>query len=135
MQPAREETMKLITILLLCVVAVGCGYGSQSTMPASPGTTPIIAQLSPSSVVAGSQAFMLTVMGSSFGSSAFVTFNGAKMTTAWTNSGQVTASIPQSAIMNAGTVPVTVTNPAVSGGQYGGGTMAATSTPMNFTID
>jgi hypothetical protein len=43
--------------------------------------------------------------------------------------------IAATAIMNSGTVPVTVTNPAIPGGIYGGGTAAATSAPMNFTIN
>lgn len=78
---------------------------------------------------------MLTVTGSSFNSNAVVNFASQKMTTAWTNSGMVTASIPASAIATAGTVQVTVTNPGMGGGIYGGGTQAATSLPMNFTIN
>jgi hypothetical protein len=127
--------MKLITILMLSAIAVGCGYGSHTTTPPSPGTAPTISSLAPASATAGGAAFMLTVNGSSFTSGAVVSFANQKMTTAWVNSGVVTASIPQSSIMTAGTVPVTVTNPAVSGGIYGGGTQAATSAPVNFTIN
>jgi hypothetical protein len=64
-----------------------------------------------------------------------VTFNSTKMSTTWTNSTQVTAAIPQAAIASAGTVQVTVTNPASGGGIYGGGTAAATSTAVNFTVN
>jgi trimeric autotransporter adhesin len=127
--------MKLLTIFVLCAFAVGCGYGSHSVTPPAPGTTPVINQLSPSSVKANSGDFNLMVTGSQFASGAFVTFNSAKMATTWNSSGQVTAAIPNSAIMNSGTINVTVTNPATGGGLYGGGTAAATSTAVPFTIN
>lgn len=127
--------MKLLTILLLCAVAVGCGYGSHSQMPTSAGTTPVINALNPSSANHGDPSFPLMVNGASFNSNAFVTFNGAKMQTTWTNSALVTATIPQSAIATTGTVQVTVTNPATGGGIYGGGTATAISQPMMFQIN
>ena len=126
--------MKLLTILMLSAIAVGCGYGSHSTTPPMAGVTPTISMLVPASETHGTD-FLLTVDGANFGSKAVVNFNGAAMTTSWMNAGQVMAQIPGSAIMNAGVVPVTVTNPAVSGGIYGGGTSAATSSAMNFTIN
>jgi len=127
--------MKLLTILMLSAVAVGCGYGSHSTTPPMAGATPAISMLVPDNAQHGTAAFTMTVNGSNFGSKAAVNFNGTPMTTSWVNGGQVTAQIPGSAIMNAGVVPVTVTNPAVPGGIYGGGTSAATSTAVNFTIN
>lgn len=127
--------MKLLMVLTLCALAVGCGYGSHSQMPQSAGTTPTISQLAPNSATAGGPAFNLMVTGAQFNSGAFVTFNSTKMTTMWTSSTQLTAAIPQSAIMNSGTVQVTVTNPGTPGGLYGGGTAPATSTAVNFTIN
>ena len=127
--------MKLITILILCAVAVGCGYGSHSTMPPAPGTMPVIASLAPNNATAGGAAFMLTVTGSSFNSNAVVNFANQAMTTSWTSSSMLTANIPASAIATSGTVQVTVTNPGKSGGIYGGGTKAATSSPVSFTIN
>jgi hypothetical protein len=133
---AKGETkMKLLTILMLCAIAVGCGYGSHSTTPPMAGTMPSINALVPNAANHGGPAFMLTVNGANFGSKAVVNFNAAAMTTSWVNAGQVTAQIPQSAIMNAGVVPVSVTNPAVPGGIYGGGTSAATSSAVNFAIN
>jgi hypothetical protein len=122
--------MKLLTILLLCAVAVGCGYGSHSA--ATPGTTPAISSFNPQSATAGGPAFPLQVMGSNFSPQAFVTFNNAKMTTTTNSSGEVTAMIPQAAITTAATVQVTVTNPG-TGGIYG--TTAVTSRSMPFTIN
>lgn len=128
--------MKLLTILVLCAVAVGCGYGSHSMTPAAPGTTPTISQLSPSSVAANSGAFNLTVSGTRFASGAFVTFGpNNKMTTMVMSSTQAVASIPNSAIMNSGTVQVTITNPGTPGGIYGGGTSPAPSAEVPFMVN
>lgn len=96
---------------------------------------PTITQLNPSGVVANSGSFSLEVDGSAFASNAVINFNGTKQTTTWVTSGKLTATIPNSAIATAGTVPVTVTNQAVVGGLYGGGTTAVTSQPMNFNIN
>jgi len=121
--------MKLVTVFLLCVLAIGCGYGSRSMAPA---TTPAISSFNPASATAGGPAFSLKVEGANFSPQAFVTFNNAKMTTTQDNSGQVTAMIPQAAIATAATVQVTVTNPG-TGGIYG--TTPVTSAPMPFTIN
>ena len=127
--------MKLLTILVLCAVAVGCGYGSHSTMPPAAGTTPTITQLSPMMVAANSGAFNLTVTGTKFASGAFVNFGpNNKMTTTVMSSTQAVASIPNSAIMNSGMVQVTITNPGTPGGIYGGGTSPAPSTAVPFTV-
>jgi hypothetical protein len=96
---------------------------------------PAIAQLTPPSTAAGSSTFTLEVDGTNFNSNAVVNFNGAAMSTTFTSGSKVMASIPASAVMNSATVPVTVTNPGTPGGIYGGGTQAATSQPMNFTIN
>lgn len=120
--------MKLIMVLFLSAIAVGCGYGSRSMTPSA---MPAIATFSPPNATAGGPAFALQITGSSFSPQAFVTFNGTQMTTTDNSSTQVTAMIPQAAIATAATVQVTVTNPG-SGGIYG--TTPVTSQPMSFTI-
>ena len=130
--------MKLLMVVLLTAVAatgVGCGYSSHATTPQQPGTMPAISALVPPSTAAGSSQFTLEVDGSNFGGKAVVNFNGAAMTTTFVSGAKVTAVIPASAVMSTATVPVTVTNPGTPGGLYGGGTAAATSTAMNFTIN
>ncbi len=127
--------MKLLMIVLLAAAGVGCGYSKPATTPQQPGTTPKIAQLTPPSTAAGSSQFTLTVEGTNFNSNAVVKFNGTAMATTFDNATQVKATIPASAVSTSGTAPVTVTNPGTPGGLYGGGTAAATSAPMNFTIN
>jgi hypothetical protein len=77
----------------------------------------------------------MEVDGSNFGGSAKVNFNGTAMPTTFATGTKLTATIPASAVATAGTAKVTVTNPGTPGGQYGGGTAAATSAPMDFTIN
>jgi hypothetical protein len=124
------------TLILVAALAagLGCGYSKKTTPPA-PGTMPTITQLSPASATAGGAAFQLEVDGTNFATAAVVNFNGAAQTTTWVSASKVEAMIPASAIMNSGTVPVTVTNPGTPGGIYGGGTLPETSAPMNFTIN
>jgi hypothetical protein len=129
--------MKIVkTLILAAVIAIGlaCGY-SKSNMPTQPGTMPAITQLNPASQASGSAAFPLEVDGTNFAANAVINFNGAKQIPTTVSATKLTTMIPASAIMNAGTVPVTVTNPGTAGGPYGGGTSPVTSTAMNFTIN
>jgi hypothetical protein len=130
-----RETMKLLMVILLAATGVGCGYSKHAITPQQPGTMPAIATLVPPSTAAGSSQFTLEVDGMNFGGKAVVNFAGAAMTTTFVSATVVKATIPASAVLNTATVPVTVTNPGTPGGIYGGGTAAAISAPMNFTIN
>jgi hypothetical protein len=128
-----SNTNKTLILALLAAITVGCGYSK----PAPP-STPAIQQLNPASATAGGAQFQLEVDGTNFSGSAYVNFNGVRESTTVVNSGKLNAMIPASAIVNAGTVPVTVTNPGSSGGGgiYGGGMgSSVTSAPVNFTIN
>jgi len=133
--------MKIIAVLLLTLLWLGCGgYSSPSAAPPKAGITPVIAQIVPNTASAGGQGFMLTVNGSSFNANAVVNWSGvAQTSTAHPAMNQLTVAIPASAIATAGSVAVTVTNPGSStpGGPYGGGssTMSETSNSMTFTIN
>jgi len=126
--------MKLLLVLLLCAAGVGCGYGSHSSTPPTPASTPTITQFTPPNVLAGSSSFSLEVDGTNFATNAVVNFNNAKMTTTFVSASKLMAAIPSSAIATKATVPVTVTNQATQGGIYGGGTNAVTSQSMPFDI-
>ena len=127
--------MKLLLTVVLAAITVGCGYSSKPTTPAQPGTVPVISQLTPASANAGAPTFMLEVDGSRFGAQATVNFGATTLTPTVVNSGKLQAMVPATAVTTAGTVHVTVTNPGTPGGLYGGGTQAATSAAMDFTIN
>ena len=128
--------MKIISVLWLTVLAVGCGgYGSSTKVtPPQPGAVPAIAQLAPNTVTAGAPGFTLTVNGSNFAGNSVVNWGSTTPSTTFVTGKQLMSAIPASMIATAGTVSVTVTNPGTPGGQYGGGTMAETSNAMTFTI-
>jgi hypothetical protein len=131
--------MKTLSTLVLAAITsftLACGYTSKPTTPSTPGTVPAIAQLAPNSMAHGGPAFVLTVNGSDFASKATINFAGTAQTTTFVSGNQVMATIPASAIATAGTVTVTVTNPGTAGtGAYGsGGTLAETSSAVNFII-
>jgi hypothetical protein len=128
-----SKPVKPALLVALITLTLGCGY-SKNSMAVQPGTMPAISQLNPASAAAGA-SLPFEVDGTNFAGNAVINFNGMAQPTTVVSSMKLEATVPATALMNAGTVPVTVTNPAVSGGMYGGGTMAATSSPMSFTIN
>jgi hypothetical protein len=132
-----QTTVKTVAIAALIALTLACGYSARTTPPVA-GTVPAITQLNPSTASTGGAAFTLIVDGNNFGAKAVVNWNGAAQTanTTYVNANKLTVAVPASAITTSGTVQVTVTNPGTQGmGQYGGGTLPATSTPMTFTIN
>lgn len=129
------KTAKTVVLTGLLAVGLACGYSSKSTTPPAAGTMPTITALAPASMTAGSAAFVLTVNGTSFSSNATINWNGTATATGFVSANQLTASIPASSVAMAGTITVTVINPGTPGGIYGGGTAAATSNSMMFTIN
>jgi hypothetical protein len=84
---------------------------------------PSITSISPTSKVAGSSAFTLTVNGTNFINGSTVKWNGVNRTTTYISPTQLTASIPVNDILTAGTATITVA------------TGAAVSNSKIFTID
>jgi hypothetical protein len=126
---------KTLSLTLLLGLGVACGYSSKMTTPAVAGTMPNITTLSPNSVKAGTMGNSMMVMGANFANNATVNWNGTALTATFTNSGLMTATIPDADVATAGMATVTVTNPGTQGGIYGGGTMAATSNSITFTVN
>ena len=124
-------TAKALILIMFAGAGLGCGY-SKPSMSTTPPAMPAISALNPASATHGGGSFLLEVDGSSFSTNAVINFNSAAQTTTSGGSSKVTATIPASAITNAGTVPVTVTNPG-TGGVYG--TPPVTSAAMNFMIN
>ena len=122
--------MLLILGMISTPLLAGCAGNatSQAKPPApspTPNPTPAIATLSPASAQAGSASFTLTVNGTNFISASVINFGGTTLATTFVNATQLTAAIPALDVALAGTVAVTVTNPAPGGG---------TSNGANFTI-
>ena len=121
--------MKLLTIVLLCAVAIGCGYGSNNSSGGYTNTggsgVPTVAQLSPSSVNHGSPDFTLTVTGTNFTSGSVVYWGTTPLMagTTYNSTTQVTAAITSSMVASAGSVSVYVHS---AGGN---------SNSMTFTIN
>jgi uncharacterized protein (TIGR03437 family) len=84
---------------------------------------PVILSLNPVSAAAGSPAVTIVITGSNFASNCVVRWNGNAVETAFNDSGRIIASVPGSLLVNAGVVPITVTNPS--------GLMAS---PLTFTV-
>ena len=89
-------------------------------------TLPIVSAISPTSALAGSAAFTLSVSGSNFVSGAVVNFNGQPQPTTFVSSTSLTAAISAASIVAAGSFSVTVTNPPPNGG---------TSPTSTFTVN
>src|SRR5438067_1194781 len=90
---------------------------------------PTITSISPTSTIAGSGQFTLTVNGTNFVSTSpasTVNWNGSPLTTTFVSSTQLTAIVPAANVATVGTASVTVVNPAPGGG---------TSNSVTFTIN
>lgn len=87
---------------------------------------PSITGLAPSSIVAGSADFTLTVMGSNFPQGAVVLFGGTALPTTWVDNNELTAAVSNSQVLNSGAISVTVATSAVSD--------ALVSAPSSFTV-
>ncbi len=91
-----------------------------------PNPAPTLANLNPTSVIAGSGALTLTVNGANFVNGAVVRLNGADRATTFVTSSQLIAAIPANDVASVGATTVTVFNPAPGGGVSNG---------LSFTIN
>ena len=106
--------------------APGGGSSGNLSFTISAVSGPTLTSIAPSSATAGGAAFTLTLTGTGFVAGATVNFgSNPAITPSSVTSTQIVATIPATDIVTAGTVNVTVTNPA------GGGT----SNAQTFTIN
>jgi hypothetical protein len=132
------KTLATVLLSVLTAFALACGGYSSSShaiTPPTAGTSPNITALVPNNANAGATSVVLTVNGTSFGGTATINWKGAALTTTYVSASQLMATVPDADLAASGTAAVTVTNPAVSGGIYGGGTIAETSNSMTFTVN
>lgn len=102
----------------------GGGASKEVTLEVqNPGAT--LTGISPLSVVSDSGATTLTATGTGFVPGAKVLFGATELTTTFTSSTSLSATIPGSLLVGSGSVPVKVVNPPPGGG---------TSTDISFTV-
>jgi hypothetical protein len=87
---------------------------------------PTLIGMSPSSRIAGSVAFTLTISGTNFENNSTVQLDGSDRDTTFVSGASLTAEISASDITDEGTVNVTVFNPAPGGGE---------SDALTFTVN
>jgi outer membrane protein assembly factor BamB len=109
-------------------VTVAVSPGSQAVSPpqaftVQPLATLTINSISPATVYAGGPAFYLTVLGQGFTAASAVQWNGSSRTTTYVSTDELIAQVQASDIASAGTVSVTVQNPAGQGGTSGAQTL------------
>lgn len=93
------------------------GGGTSGTLNfAVSNPAPSIMSLSPSTAPAGSASASLTINGRGFVFGATAQFGATALSTTYVSGVQLTATVPGSLLATAGSVPVTVTNPAPGGG-------------------
>ena len=99
------------------------GVVSNSVTLAIDPPRPTILSLTPASAGAGTAALTIVITGTNFASNCVVRWNGTSVETTFADAGHVSVSVPPSLLVNAGLVPITVTNPS--------GIMTS---PMTFTV-
>jgi hypothetical protein len=126
--------MKLSLVVLLTLVATGCGgYGSMYRAPGSmTGAASSISALSPSTTGVGASSFTLTVNGNGFSPNSMVFFNGVAQPTTFVSAAQITAMISASEVAMTGTLPVYV-RVSSGGGMYG--PVSQNSNTVNFAVN
>jgi hypothetical protein len=131
----NTDTGQVVLVGGSFLAPVSAAFPAPNPLPAPPpapaANAPAITLLSPSSAVAGSVGFTLTVNGSNFDPSAQVLFNGVARTTTFLSSTQLQASINASDIAAAGTAIIAVANPANNGGTSAGSTFFVGTTGGN----
>lgn len=94
----------------------------------SPNPVPVITFISPTTRIAGSPAFLMTVNGSNFISNSIISWDGMVLFgTNFVSATQLTGFVPASAIVGVGTHAVTVTNPSPGGGTSNSATLTVTA--------
>jgi len=102
----RLTAILLLSTLLLSLLTVGCGYGSNYN-PRN-GAMPKINQLTPQNVVANSGAFTLTIEGSGFTSGSIVYWNTTALVATLDSATELSVGISAAMVANAGAVSIFV---------------------------
>jgi len=123
--PPRPWINRFLVVLLVSILGVVAGCSDDDNKK-SKNPVPVLTSVSPTTAAAGGAGFTLTTNGTGFVSGSVVDWNGATRTTTFVSGTQLTAAVPASDIVSAGTAQVTVVSPTPGGG---------TSSPVVFTIN
>lgn len=106
----RRKSIRLAMSVMAVLAAGLAGCGGYMAPAAMTGITgaPMIAELSPSNVTAGSPGFVLTIMGSNFGTDSVVFFNSIQMATGYVTGNQLTLQVTMQEVASRGQIPVYV---------------------------
>lgn len=96
-------------------------------------STPVINSLQPATVIAGSPAFSLTVLGSGFVSGSTVNLAGAALPTTWVDATEVSAQLTAAQVAAAGNLSITVATPA--GAASSAQTLGVLAAPTITSLD
>jgi hypothetical protein len=96
------------------------------TVSAAPNPVPTVTSLAPNIIAAGAAQFLMVVTGTNFVAASQVFWNGVALTTTFTSSTSLSATVPAANVASAGAGNVTVFNPSPGGG--------TSVTPQTFTI-
>lgn len=99
---------------------------SPRSRPSSSTAGPVLLTLTPSSITAGSAAFVLTLDGLAFVNTGIARWNGQNLATTLVSATRLTAQVPPALLVDGGFANVTVFTPPPSGG---------TSQPQTFLIN
>jgi IPT/TIG domain len=102
-------------VVLLALLLAACAAFTRDPSPPSQNPSPSITSINPPNTIVGGQSFTLTVSGSNFTSSSTVDWNGIALPTRFQSATSLQATVPASDIAAAGTVGMTVVNPAPGG--------------------
>lgn len=86
------------------------------TFGSAANPVPTLSQLSPNTIAAGSSAFTLTLTGTNFVAGSVARWNSTDLVTTPGTATTLTAAVPASLVLSAGTPSVTVFNPGPGGG-------------------
>ena len=99
----------------VAVANPGGAISNNLTFSIAATPAPVLSSLSPATAAPGGPLFTLTVNGSNFTQTSGVLWNGSLLVTLYVSTTQLTATVPASLIVTAGTANVTVNTPTAGG--------------------
>jgi hypothetical protein len=105
-----------LAVLFISLTWAGNARSSNHSLNPTDPIVPVLTTIDPAEVVAGSQAFTLTLTGSNFITQSVVRMDTAPMTTTFISTTQLLAAIPAEKIATYGQAQIQVFNPQLGGG-------------------